>query len=268
MAVHDDNIDIAILGGHLAGTLITPSTRIPGVLMVHGWGGNRKQYLDLAREVAALGCICLTFDLSGHEATEARRESVTREENLADILAAYDVLARQPTVDPSQIAIVGSSYGGYLAAIATTQRPARWLALRAPALYMDNGWRIPKRQLHTDQDLIGYRLQSIAADKNRALAACASFAGDVLLVESQFDNIVPHETLMNYVDAFRRAHSLTYRVIDEADHGLVEQGARDAYISLLVHWLEEMLLGARGRVRKKTSAVRGSDLSEAGLIRK
>ena len=64
------------------------------MLFVHGWGGSQEQYLARAREIAALGCICLTFDLRGHARTEPQHETVTREDNLRDVLAAYDVLAR------------------------------------------------------------------------------------------------------------------------------------------------------------------------------
>ena len=60
----DDIIDIRVgEDQHIAGTLVAPGTMIPGVLFVHGWGGSQEQYLARAREIAALGCICLTFDL-------------------------------------------------------------------------------------------------------------------------------------------------------------------------------------------------------------
>ena len=74
-------------------------TLIPGVLFVHGWGGSQQQYLARAREVAALGCICLTFDLRGHARTQSRYETVSREDNLRDVLAAHDVLVAQRGVD-------------------------------------------------------------------------------------------------------------------------------------------------------------------------
>ena len=67
--------------------------------------------------------------------------------NLRDVLAAYDELVSHPMVDERSIAVDGSSYGGYLAAILTTLRPVRWLALRVPALYQDGGWDLPKKQL-------------------------------------------------------------------------------------------------------------------------
>ena len=57
------------------------------------------------------------------------KDTVTRAQNLDDLKAAYDTLARLPSVDPASIAVVGLSYGGYLAALLTRERPVEWLAL-------------------------------------------------------------------------------------------------------------------------------------------
>src|SRR5438046_3979810 len=153
----DDSLEIAVGEGFIAGTLVTPGTQIPGVLFVHGWGGSQQQYLTRSREVAALGCVCLTFDLRGHAETRTQYEAVSREQNLLDVVAAYDVIASNPNVDSSAIAVVGSSYGGYLAAILTSMRAVKWLALRAPALYLDSGWELPKLPCHRDHELVAYR---------------------------------------------------------------------------------------------------------------
>jgi pimeloyl-ACP methyl ester carboxylesterase len=244
MATRDKTIDIAVDDQHIAGTLVAPATAIPGVLFVHGWGGNQEQYLARAREIAALGCVCLTFDLRGHARTDSQHETVTREDNLRDVVAAYDVLAGQPAVDPAAIAVVGSSYGGYLAAVLSSLRPARWLALRAPSLYRDQDWDMPKRQLKKEE-LAAYRQAPLKPEEDRALAACAVFEGDVLIVESEHDHLVPHPVIANYLAAFGKARSLTYRVIETADHGLSEEPWQQAYTSLLVNWATEMVLGAR-----------------------
>jgi pimeloyl-ACP methyl ester carboxylesterase len=244
MTTRDNAIDIGVDGQRIAGTLVSPATAMPGVLFVHGWSGSQTQYLARARATAALGCVCLTFDLRGHAQTAALRETVTREDNLRDIVAAYDVLAGQPAVDKSAIAVVGSSYGGYLAAILTTLRPVRWLALRVPALYKDEDWGAPKQQLNK-RELAVYRRTLLGVKENRALAACAAFDGDVLIVESEHDEIVPHPVIANYVAAFEKARSLTYRVIAGADHGLSEESWQQSYTSLLVTWATEMVLGAR-----------------------
>ena len=183
------------------------------------------------------------------------------------MLAAYDFLAAHPLVEHDCIAVVGSSYGGYLAALLTERRPVRWLGLRAPAIYRDEDWSVPKRLLGRVQQLGEYRRQPIAIDENRALRACSRFTGDVLIVESEHDEIVPSPVLASYRKACAESHSLTYRVIRGADHSLGDEASREAYSSILVHWLEEMLLGARGQVRAAGANVRGSDKQETPLRR-
>ncbi|HZQ60586.1 MAG TPA: alpha/beta fold hydrolase [Casimicrobiaceae bacterium] len=243
MPTRDEPVDIVSDGQAIRGTIVAPNRRLPGVLFVHGWGGSQEQYLTRAREVAALGCVCLTFDLRGHVETHRQKEKVSREDNLHDVLAAYDFLMRQRSIDPDRIAVVGSSYGGYLAAILTSMRPVRWLALRVPALYKDSEWTVPKGHLKSAQHLEDYRRRPVRPEESRALRACAAFEGDVLIVESEHDTVVPHQVIVNYREACARAHSLTYRVMHGADHGLSEPRCQQAYTSLLVNWLAEMALG-------------------------
>lgn len=244
MTTRANTVDIAVDGKHIAGTLVGPDTMVPGVLLVHGWDGSQDQYIARAHEIASMGCICLTFDLRGHVRHQAQRDTVTREDNLRDLLAAYDVLVGHPSVDPGAIAIAGSSYGGYLAAIATSLRRVRWLGLRAPALYPDDDWHVPKRMLDRAA-LMAYRHSEVEPQANRALAACAQFRGDVLIAESEHDTFVPHQVVRNYMKAFAQAQSVTYRVVTGADHALSERDWQQTYTSLLVHWMNEMVLNAR-----------------------
>jgi dienelactone hydrolase len=160
------------------------------------------------------------------------------------VLAAYDLLAQHPHIDPSAIAVVGTSYGGYLAALLTSLRPVKWLAMRVPALYGDDDWGVPKRQL--DRDLLNQlRGRRVGPEENRVLAACAEFRGDVLIVESEHDHLVPHSTIMSYRAAFQQTHSLTHRIILGADHGLTNESCQKAYTDILVKWATEMVVGAR-----------------------
>ncbi|MBA3477661.1 MAG: alpha/beta fold hydrolase [Lautropia sp.] len=247
MTIREQRMDIAVGSSHVCATIVAPETLLPGILFVHGWGGSQERYLERARVIAELGCVCLTFDLSGHAATSLRFETVTREHNLQDLLAAYDTLIAQPNVDPAQIAVVGSSYGGYLAAIATSLRPVQCLALRVPALYVDSGWEIPKLQLRKEQNLEAYRETIIAAEANRALLACSQFGGDVLLVQSEFDHRIPPAVISNYREACVQARSLTYRLMRGADHGLTDESKSQAYTALLSTWLREMVFDIRRR---------------------
>jgi pimeloyl-ACP methyl ester carboxylesterase len=244
MPTRHRTIHIPVGGRTIAGTLVAPSTIVPGVMLVHGWDGSQEQYIARAHEIAALGCICLTFDLRGHASDRAQRDTVTREDNLADMLAAYDLLVGHPAVDESAVVVAGSSYGGYLAAVLSSLRPVRWLALRAPALYKDEDWMVPKNQLNR-AEVAAYRATMISAEHNRALAASSAFRGDVLLVESQHDALVPHPVIENYLAAFKQANSMTYRVIKDADHSLSQKAWSQSYTSLLVNWVDEMVQGAK-----------------------
>jgi uncharacterized protein len=85
----------------------------------------------------------------------------------------------------------------------------------------------------------------VLAAENRALAACAAFGGDVLVVESEHDDIVPHPTAASYLASFERARSITHRVLRGADHGLSDPVHQQEYTSLLVRWATEMVLGMR-----------------------
>jgi pimeloyl-ACP methyl ester carboxylesterase len=244
MSVSSESIEIAVDGQSISGTILTPGAKIPGILFVHGWGGSQQRDLARAKNITGLGCVCLTFDLRGHERTHEMRGKVSREQSLTDLLAAYDRLASHPAVDGDAIAVIGSSYGGYLATILSSMRPVKWLALRVPALYWDADWEMPKQELDRDK-LAHYRRSAVTAADNRALAACKEFHGDVLLIESEQDDYVPHATLMSYRGAFELAHSLTYRLVDGADHALSSDLSQSLYSSMLTNWISEMVIGAR-----------------------
>jgi hypothetical protein len=239
-----ENVEILVENERIAGTFLTPGDKVPGILFVHGWGGSQQRDLGRAKGIAGLGCVCLTFDLRGHERTHVQQTRISRGHSLADICAAYDHLASHPNIDPGAIAVIGSSYGGYLSTFLTSLRPVKWLALRVPALYWDEDWDLPKHSLDRAKLAI-YRRSRLTPRDNRALAACAEFRGDVLIVESEHDDFVPHATIMSYRSAFENAHSLTHRTLDGADHGLTRDSCQEAYTSILTAWISEMVIGAR-----------------------
>jgi hypothetical protein len=129
---------------------------------------------------------------------------------------------------------------------------------------MDSGWELPKQQLHKNQDLDSYRKSLVPAKDNRALRALSVFEGDVLIVESELDDIVPHEVIANYLEAVIKPLSLTYRVIHGADHGLTDAAHQHAYTSLLVNWLTEMVFGARtGNTSAEITVSAGNAMPES-----
>lgn len=251
MDIRLETIGIGIDDTRLGGTVLMPAREFPGVLFVHGWGGSQVHDLARAKEAAGLGCVCVTLDLRGHAGDAAEAARVSRAQNLADVIAAYDWLADRTDVDKDAIAVVGISYGGYLAALLTSLRRVRWLALRSPAIYKDEDWERPKLALHKDPDLPAYRRRRLALGDNRVLQACAAFVGDVLLVEAEHDEIVPHPVIENYQAAFVKAHSITGRVVADADHAFSGKASQREYTGVLIKWLTEMITGARSSAAAK-----------------
>ncbi|MDM0032254.1 alpha/beta fold hydrolase [Variovorax sp. J22P271] len=238
-------LSIAVEGNaRVDGIMIAPAKKSPGVLLVHGWDTDQSHYRIRAEDIASLGCVCLTFDLRGHGRQASLRATVTRAQNLQDVLAAYDVLASVSGVDPESIGLVGTSYGGYLAAIVSSMRAVRWLALRVPAPYPDDNWDQPKQSLDRTA-LTNYRSQVLPPGSDRALAACLGFAGDALVVASGCDDIVLSTGIASFVRSFQNVRSLTYRTIEGADHALSDPRSQRSYDALLTAWMTEMVLGSR-----------------------
>lgn len=224
----------------------------PGALLVPGWDDNhRERYRALADGLVAQGWACRLVDLPNGSWSPAQRAAVTREDNLKDVLAAYDALAREPGVDRAAIGLVGVSYGGYLAAFASALRPVRWLALRAPALYRDRGWSRPKEDLDKE-DLAAYRLLRLRAEDNRALAACAAFRGDVMLIGSGSDDTVPRPVIENYAAAFAHARSLRVQMLEGADHALSHPDWHAQFRRCMFDWLAQR----RAELNKDAAAER------------
>ncbi|MET3931029.1 pimeloyl-ACP methyl ester carboxylesterase [Lysobacter sp. OAE881] len=230
---------------HFCATLAVPQPALPAVIFVHGWNGTQEFDLGHVRDAVAVGCVVLAVDLRGHDRDDPRNERVTREDNLRDLLAAYDCIVARDDVDERAIAVVGFSYGAYLATLLTAQRHVQWLALRAPALYPDEGWNVPKHELEARVALDEYRRQIQPPDGNRALTALTQFRGDVLLVSSQHDQVLPQPVAESFRGALVRASSITTRTIAGADHELSHPDAKRAWADLLQDWLTAMIGGAR-----------------------
>ena len=96
-----------------------------------------------------------------------------------------------------------------------------------------------------EQDLEKYRLQPVGPEESKALRGCRAFTGDVLLVESEHDAVIPHQVVVNYREACISARSLTYRLIEGADHGLSTEPMQSAYTLLLVKWFTEIVFGQK-----------------------
>lgn len=202
------------------------SATTAGVLFLHGWESSQRGYLPRAEAVSEdCGAVCLAFDLSGHgENAAAPADSFSPSQHLEEAIVAYDALAAHDGVDPSRIGVCGASYGGYLAALLTGQRPVASLLVRAPALYPDAAFDVPPVQRKTEL---------VANADALPLRNLAEFSGPVLVVESEHDEVIPHEVVEAYV---RSRAGIRHETIPGAAHAMSEPSWNREYLALILEW--------------------------------
>jgi len=121
-------------GVAVAGTLHAPDPRAakghpPGLLLVHGFGGDRGVWEGFAEAAAARGYLCAAVDLRGHGDTRSPdRDAVERgpagwRAALADLAAAREALVAAGA-DPETLAVAGEEFGASLALLYALAEPA------------------------------------------------------------------------------------------------------------------------------------------------
>ena len=218
-------------GRRLDANLVAPEglTSGAGLLFVHGLGSSQRGYLERAGAAAdELGCTCLTFDLSGHGASEGDLSELLVGDHLADVVTAYDTLAAQPSVEAERIGVSGASYGAYLSGHLIAIRPVARLLLRAPALYDDGVLDLLLRRLQPSR-----RMPEAA----EFLGALGRFEHETLVVESERDETIPHRIVDTYLDALTHGQ---HRVIAGASHDLARDDWRAEFRQILVDWFRPL----------------------------
>lgn len=227
--------------GNISANLIKPENfkdPLPALIFVHGWKSDQTGNIKRAAEIAKLGFVCLTLDLRGHGESEGNIEQFSREDHIEDIKSAYKYLADLKEVNPNKIGIIGSSYGAYLAAVSSNDLGFEWLVLRVPALYFDKGFNIPTDKL-IKEDPQAFTTSDLTQENCLALKGIANFQGEILLVESEKDEIIPHQVLENYLSVISDKRRLTYEIMKGARHSLETEVREKEYIGILENWLKE-----------------------------
>ncbi|MBD1864100.1 MULTISPECIES: alpha/beta fold hydrolase [Trichocoleus] len=99
-------------------------TRVPGVLIAHGFAGSKQLMLGYGHVLAHAGYGVMLWDFSGHGgSTLPQRDSLQ-----ADLQVAYEALVAQPEIDATRLALLGHSMGSGSVMTAGIQQADRFAA--------------------------------------------------------------------------------------------------------------------------------------------
>ncbi len=209
--------------------------QVPALLFIHGWGSSQEGNILRAEKLSELGFICVTIDLRGHGESDGKLEEFSRKDHLEDVLAAYDYIANLPEVDREQIGVIGASYGGYLASILAGERKIKWLVLRVPALYFDKNFDTSTLQL-IENEVEAFKTSNLKPEDSLPLKSVQNFSGEILLIESEDDAIIPHSVIENYLEYINK-DQLTYKIMKNTPHDLRTEDQQREYIGILKSFL-------------------------------
>jgi alpha-beta hydrolase superfamily lysophospholipase len=126
-------------GLKLAGRVYHPDEKVrngAGVVFCYGFGGLKEGTpVGLSTILAQAGYTVLAFDYRGFGTSEGKRALLNPADQVEDAVHALEKLASLPSVDPDQIGIYGTSFGGGVAAIAAYRSGrAKALAMSVPVV--------------------------------------------------------------------------------------------------------------------------------------
>lgn len=231
----------------LVGNLYWPDgpAKSLALLILHGWTGTQNEWG--AKEFSKHGYICMTFGLRGHTNSEGDINTAKTSDFFNDTVSAYDVFKKE--IGDKKVAVVGNSFGAYLGVLLSEVRDVYCLSLRAPANYKDEDFDFSKMErTGTDNPVVSkWRNNKLTTAQNRALKTLHEFSGPIQIIEAENDQVVPHQTVQNYIHAISDKTKLEYILWKDAPHSIgdssIEQREilQNEYYKMLLNWLNKII---------------------------
>jgi alpha-beta hydrolase superfamily lysophospholipase len=133
-----ETVRLTSLGDEIVALFVPGITDKPAPVLIvtHGAGEFKENYLEMADHLSKRGISCLLMDMHGHGASGGKRYHVCIKEWVADLKAAIDYLETREDIDSTQISGFGLSSGGtaILEAAVTETRLRALVALDATVM--------------------------------------------------------------------------------------------------------------------------------------
>ncbi len=123
-------------GGEHEGWLLLGLRGAPAIILCHGYDSNRADMLSLGTILRDNHFNVYIFNFHGPKAKERFSDLGPRQ--ASDLLAAIDMVTRQPDVNPNRVGVFGTSVGGFAALAAAEANP------KVRALAVDSTYTTPE----------------------------------------------------------------------------------------------------------------------------
>ncbi len=237
--------------GHtLRGILNLPDSgeKVPVVVNVHGFSGNKSGYKNMhtqtARLLEAEGIACVRFDLYGNGESDGEFEDMSFTGCLTDIADITAWTKTQPWAREGAFILSGQSMGGYLAACAATQLKPDALVLLCPGAGMWYGALERAEMMEAkgifEADVEGLKFATaFNKDLHRyePFSSAKGYHGPVLLVRGTKDELVDEGTCEKYREVYGDA--CRYITVEGGNHNFASVPAREACNRAVISFLKE-----------------------------
>ena len=208
------------------------------LLTIVGYSSTKARNAEFIAEISKkTGMSSLALDLSGHGESPFELDDTKPAQHLLEVTAAFDWLRTK--YPEAKISVMGTSYGGYMAAWLTRFRNFDKLVLRTPALYKPEDFYSPHSLIHKSNELVAYRKNTELIMRNALFLQESVFDGKVLLVVHGNDEDIPTETSDLYQDNFAAEIYLAEGFM----HGFRDlrnpQESGEAYKTAIADWLQK-----------------------------
>lgn len=223
-------------GQRIDGTLVAPrkmQKKNPGIVFFHGMTSSEKGYIPIAERLAQHGIVGMTLSIRGHGTSEGDFNALTVNDAVVDGLSAFDFFARYDFIDQSRVGLCGGSVGAAITAMVSADKEVKSMILRAPATYTEEMMKMTFQEIMSEEGQIFRRMSNIS--DTPPVRAIAQFKGDLLVVTSENDAVIPVAVPTQYLLEARQTKSKKLIQIDGAEHNLTGD-KREQFIDEVVRW--------------------------------
>lgn len=207
LLLHPEHLDgfFSSEGVLLKYSLFVPDTLVGQprgmVLLLHGSsvpaGRGRVLFEGLQTKLAKLGFVSFAYDTRGVGESKGEFHDSTLINRLIDAENAYDFLLGHNFTEQNNLAVLGVSMGGHVAARLVGAHPERFdrLILVNPAAYSPDA---EDKRLKPYTEFTDTIAQELNWRTSLAFTDLSRFRGRIMLADSQFDDVIPQDVKARY----------------------------------------------------------------------